>query len=77
MIVHASRGQQGIFKELDISEEKKENNVRVLDMSTKPSDEVLPFTSANPANVDMFLQFDTRKELNEAIKDLSQWLTSK
>lgn len=74
MIVHARKGQHGIFKELSINEDMKKNNVKVIDMSTKAGDEVLPFTGANRALGDMFLQFSSREELNEAISDTSKWL---
>ena len=74
MIVHARPGQEGEFKHMNIREDIKQNNVRVVDMSTKPGDYVHPFTGANMALGDMFLQFPTRELLNEAIKDTTKWL---
>jgi len=74
MIVHARPGQEGKFERMVIREDMKQNNVRVVDMSTKPGDYVHPFTGANMALGDMFLQFDTREDLDEAIKDTSAWL---
>lgn len=74
MIIHARPGQEGVFDRMDIREDIKINNVRVVDMSTKTGDYVHPFTGANMALGDMFLQFPTREALNEAIQDTTQWL---
>jgi len=77
MILHARPHQSGTFKQLNIREDIRNNNVRTIDMSTKPGDEVLPFTGANRSLGDMFLQFGTRAELNSAIADTSKWLEIK
>ena len=74
MIVHARPGQEGTFERMDIRDDIKMNNVRVVDMSTKPGDYVHPFTGANMALGDMFLQFTTREELDDTIKHTSEWL---
>lgn len=74
MIVHARPGQEGTFERMEIRKDIKENNVRVIDMSTKPGDYVHPFTGANMALGDMFLQFPTRKELENTIEDTTKWL---
>ena len=74
MIVHARPGQEGEFECMDIRDDIKKKNVRVIDMSTKPGDYVHPFTGANMALGDMFLQFDTREALNESIEDTQRWL---
>lgn len=73
MIIHARPGQEGIFKCLAIKD-YMQDKVRTIDMSTKQGDKVLPFTGANRALGDMFLQFETREALNEAIEDTSKWL---
>lgn len=74
MIVHARPGQEGTFDRMDIRDDIETNNVRVVDMSTKSGDYVHPFTGANMALGDMFLQFTSREELDDAIKDTSEWL---
>lgn len=73
MIVHARPGQEGEFECMDIRDDIKKKNVRVIDMSTKPGDYVHPFTGANMSLGDMFLQFPTRQALNESIKDTTKW----
>lgn len=77
MIVHARPGQSGVFDSLEISDDIKACNVRLIDMSTKEGDKVFPFTGANMALGDMFLQFKNRDELNEAISDTTKWLNIK
>ena len=67
MIVHARPGQEGKFERMVIREDMKQNNVRVVDMSTKPGDYVHPFTGANMAFGDVILQCDTREELLRCI----------
>lgn len=74
MIIHARPGQEGIFKRIDIREDIKKNNVRVVDMLVKPGDYVRPFTGANMALGDMFLQFNTREELDKAVANTEEWL---
>lgn len=74
MIVHARPGQEGEFERMDIREDIQQNNVRVVDMSTRPGDYVHPFTGANMSLGDMFLQFDTREALDETIEDTTKWL---
>ena len=74
MIIHARPGQEGTFERMEIRKDLRENNVRVIDMSTKLGDYVHPFTGANMALGDMFLQFPTREELNKNIEDTTQWL---
>ncbi len=74
MVVHARPGMQGVFERIDIREDIGKSNVRVIDMSTKPGDYVFPFTGANRALGDMFLQFATRGELNAAIGNTADWL---
>ena len=74
MVVHARPGQQGIFERVELSEDITRNNLRVVDMSAKKGDEVFPFTGANRSLGDMFLQFNTREELDAHIADTSRWM---
>lgn len=74
MIIHSRHQQQGILEKLVIRDDIAKNNVRVIDMSTKIGDIVYPFTGANRALGDMFLQFSSREELNAAIEDTTKWL---
>ncbi len=74
MVVHARPGQQGFFDHVHVREDIRMNNLRVVDMSAGKGDQVLPFTGANRSLGDMFLQFDSREELNAAIADTSKWL---
>ncbi len=77
MIVHSRPHQDGVFDRLEFREDIKSKNLRVIDMSTQRGDHVFPFTGANRSLGDLFLQFDTRAELDEAIADTTKWLEVK
>lgn len=74
MVVHARHGQTGKFKKLLIAPEVLDKYVKVIDLSVKEGDLVLPFTGANMALGDMFLRFDSREELNDVISKNTEWL---
>lgn len=76
MILHARPGQTGRFQALEIAECMK-NKVRAIDMTVKPGDVVHPFSGANMSLGDIFLQFESREELDAAISDTSRWLDIK
>jgi len=77
MVVHARPHQEGAFDRLEIREDIKTDNFRVVDMSTQKGDHVYPFTGANRALGDMFLQFPSRQALDAAIADTTKWLEIK
>ena len=77
MIIHARPGQQGVFDRLDVREDVMSKNVKCIDMSAKKGDIVHPFTGANMSLGDLFLQFNSREELNEMIADTINWLDIK
>lgn len=74
MVVHARPGQSGAFERVELSKEVEANNLRVVDMSVKKGDKVLPFTGANRSLGDMFLQFETREVLDERIGNTAKWM---
>lgn len=74
MVVHAEPGKSGILKEIKIDSEIEKKYVKVVDITAKTGDKVLPFTGANMALGDMFLRFDSRKELNEVMSKSREWL---
>lgn len=73
-VIHAARGQSGIFKKMVIDDEIKSKHVKVVDMTVKEGDMVHPFTGANMSLGDMFLRFDSREELNEVMSCSHEWL---
>lgn len=75
MIIHAEPGKSGRFKKLVIDEDIKKKYVRVIDMSVKEGDVVMPFTGANTSLGDMFLEFSTREELDLVMAKVRSWLT--
>lgn len=74
MIIHARPGQEGVFEQMNIRDDVRQKNVRVIDVSTTPGDYVHPFTGANMALGDMILHFETRDDLDETIADTTKWL---
>ena len=74
-IIHAEPGKSGKFKKLVIDDDIKKKYIKVIDMSVKEGDVVMPFTGANTSLGDMFLRFDTRDELNSVMAKMRDWLT--
>ena len=77
MVIHARPGESGRFKELVIDPKIKKKYVKVIDMTAKKGDMVMPFTGANMSLGDMFLRFDTREELDNVMSDIYNWLEIK
>lgn len=73
-VIHAKPGQSGIFKRMEIDEKIRSKYVKVIDMTTKEGDMVRPFTGANMSLGDMFLRFDSRKELDSVMAHSNEWL---
>jgi len=74
MVVHAFPGQSGVLKEIRIDEKIKEKYVKVIDLSVKKGDFIQPFTGANMSLGDIFLRFESRKELDEIMSKINEWL---
>lgn len=74
MVVHAEPGKSGILKEIKIDSDIEKKYVKVVDITAKTGDKVLPFTGANMALGDMFLRFDSREELDTVISKVRDWL---
>ena len=74
MIIHAAKGQSGVFERLDISPEIASKYVKLVDLTLKSGDIVHPFTGANMSVGDMFLRFDSREELDEVMSKNGDWL---
>lgn len=73
-VIHAAHGQSGIFKKITIDDSIMSNYVKVVDMTVKEGDMVHPFTGANMSLGDMFLRFDSRKELDSVMSRSHEWL---
>ena len=74
MVIHARPHQQGIFKSLNISPDIEKKYIKLIDLSVKQGDAVLPFTGANMSLGDMFLKFDSRDELEDVMSHSNEWL---
>lgn len=64
MIIHNRREQKGILKSIEIDKEFEDKYIRLLQLTANPGDYVEPFTGANKSLGDMFMQFNSREELD-------------
>ena len=73
-MIHSVHKESGQFDKLEIDRSIEENNVKMVELSVKPGDTVHPFSGANKSLGDMFLRFDSRKELDEIMNKADEWL---
>lgn len=66
-----------VFVGLDINSEYREKYVRQIDLWVKENDKVLAFKGANNAIGTLVLQFDSKEELEKALKYQDAWLQVK
>jgi len=74
LVVHARGEQSGILKKVLIDPEIERKYIKKIDIDAKEGDPVFPFTGANMALGDLFLRFDTRKELDEIVFQSNEWI---
>ena len=74
MVVHANPGQVGKFKGVYINPEIESRYVRVVDIQIDKGAYVGPFSGANMALGDIFLEFKTREELDKIMEKSKEWL---
>lgn len=72
-ILHSSK--EGTLVSVDIDPEFQKKYVRNVGLIAKPGDKIVPFTGANTSLGTLFLQFGSRKELDERLADVSSWLS--
>lgn len=77
MAIHDKNGNTGVFESLYIDPVIEKKHVKHVALSVKQGDFVEPFTGANKALGDMFLRFDSREELNEAMNHIDEWMKIK
>ena len=71
-IVHSNK--EGIFKDAIIDDYFEKKNVIESEIRIKKGDKVDMFKGANNAIGTLFLRFETREELNDALADQHSWL---
>ena len=74
-ILHSST--EGVLVSVDIDPEFKRKHGRDIGLIAKPGDKVVPFSGANNSLGTLFLQFETREELDKALENKNNWLTIK
>lgn len=66
--------ESGILESIDINEDFKEKHIRSIGFTKEQGDRIEEFMGANQSLGTLFLQFDTRKELDEALANQQEWL---
>ena len=74
MVVHLDTNQGGYLEQIKVESEVQEKYVRVQDFSVVKGGYVAPFTGANMALGDMFLEFDSRERLDSIMQASKEWL---
>lgn len=74
LVVHAKPGMEGILQSIRVDREVEKNFLRQISLTKKEGDHVQPFTGANMSLGDMFLQFESRKQLDEITSHTERWL---
>ena len=74
-ILHSN--QSGVFEAIDINPEFQKKHIRDIGLIVKPGDKVVPFTGANNSLGTLFLRFETREELEEALNNPASWMQIK
>lgn len=74
LVVHAQPGMEGILQGIRVDPEVEKNYLRQVSLTKKEGDHVQPFTGANMSLGDMFLQFESREQLDEITGHTERWL---
>ena len=69
--------ESGILESIDIDEDFKEKHIRSIGFTKETGDRIEEFMGANQSLGTLFLQFDTRTELDEALVNQKKWLRIK
>lgn len=72
LVLHS--GKQGVFEGVDIESDFKKKHIIEEEIRLNIGDKVGSFTGANAALGTLFLRFDTREELAEALENQNKWL---
>lgn len=71
-ILHSSR--EGTLVSIDIDPTFQEKYIRDIGLIVKPGDHIVPFTGANNSLGTLFLQFDSREELDACLADILKYV---
>ena len=73
LVLHSEK--EGIFQKIEIETTFREKHVIEEEIRISVGDKVGSFTGANAALGTLFLRFDSREELAEALETQSKWLS--
>lgn len=72
LVLHSDK--TGVFQSVEIASKFKQEHVIEEELRIKEGDNVFSFTGANAALGTLFLRFDSREELANALENQSTWL---
>ena len=72
LVLHSDK--TGVFQSVEIASKFKKEHVIEEELRIKEGDNVFSFTGANAALGTLFLRFDSREELANALENQSTWL---
>ena len=74
-VLHSDKAGQ--FERIDIDDQFRKKHLLEEEIRVSPGDKVAPFTGANASIGTLFLRFETRQELEEALNNPTSWMQIK
>ena len=74
-VLHSDKA--GLFERIDIGEQFRKKHLLEEEIRVSPGDKVAPFTGANASIGTLFLRFESREELEEALNNPASWMQIK
>ena len=74
-VIHSNK--TGLFEKIEIDEEFRKKHLLEEEIRVSPNDRIAPFTGANASIGTLFLRFESRKELENALNKPESWMQIK
>lgn len=74
-VIHSNK--TGLFERIEIDEEFRKKHLLEEEIRVSPNDRIAPFTGANASIGTLFLRFESRKELENALNKPESWMQIK
>lgn len=74
-VLHSDKA--GLFERIDVDEQFRKKHLLEEEIRVSPGDKVAPFTGANASIGTLFLRFESRQELENALSNPASWMQIK
>lgn len=74
LVVHENKGRTGRLKQIRFDEDVDRKYIKNKDFTVSAGDIVYPFSGANMSLGDIFMRFESRKELNQVVFNSDEWI---